>query len=527
MRECLEGVDALVRVIREHLQDQVLEAQVVDGRVAHLVGAGATGSSGLHPQHVAEGLARHLGLWPMPELVCPSGAVSCRCKVFDPLGSCADHGSGGHAKELTDARQLVALVRAGEEGLSRVHLHEDAAQAPHVDLRGVGAAKQHLGRTIEARLDVAVHALMSSATRAKVDELDGRALGVAQEDVLRFEVAVDDGDLAEAEEAEALENLLGELAYEIQRDSSKVGVAEEVVEIIREHLEDKALVAAVHEVRQEAHDAGLVVGVLGIEELEELDLRLGLLQEGLLTLDDLDCNRRARHRVPGLHHLPKRALADGLVHGVAVREHLARPHDVVRMLVVVAALASAPAGRRRAALRRARGCRLYRSLMPSALLLTSHCVRARRPPLPLLVVHRVDVLVRVDEVDGQLAHGRRGRIPDNALAARQKRASSGGRVDTHSPWPSARGGPVGLHHGRVSARCARACHRGCARFERRGVRGRAHVHGRVPAHCDAARVRAHGTPAHCGAHGRVHLHAHRFPVRLMRAAHSGHLSVEL
>lgn len=39
---------------------------------------------------------------------------------------------------------LVDLVDAAKEGLARVHLHEDAAEGPHVDGHGVGQAQHHL-----------------------------------------------------------------------------------------------------------------------------------------------------------------------------------------------------------------------------------------------------------------------------------------------------------------------------------------------------------------------------------------------
>lgn len=39
---------------------------------------------------------------------------------------------------------LVRLVDAPEEGLPRVHLHEDAAEGPHVDGHRVGQAQHHL-----------------------------------------------------------------------------------------------------------------------------------------------------------------------------------------------------------------------------------------------------------------------------------------------------------------------------------------------------------------------------------------------
>ena len=59
-----------------------------------------------------------------------------------------------------------------------------------------------------------VDRLSVSARGAEVDQLDGGALGVAQQYVLGLEVAVDDRHVAQLQEAQRLHNLLAELAHE-------------------------------------------------------------------------------------------------------------------------------------------------------------------------------------------------------------------------------------------------------------------------------------------------------------------------
>lgn len=49
------------------------------------------------------------------------------------------------------------LVLATEQWFSSVHLHQDAAQAPHVDGQVVGYAQQHLRRAVEPALNVVEH----------------------------------------------------------------------------------------------------------------------------------------------------------------------------------------------------------------------------------------------------------------------------------------------------------------------------------------------------------------------------------
>ena len=89
------------------------------------------------------------------------------------------------------------------------------------------------------------------ARAAKVDDLDGAALGVAEQDVLGLEVAVDDAELVGDEEHEGGAELLREFAREVEGDAAEVGVAEQVVEVVGEELEDEAEVVAVHEVALE------------------------------------------------------------------------------------------------------------------------------------------------------------------------------------------------------------------------------------------------------------------------------------
>ena len=78
------------------------------------------------------------------------------------------------------------------------------------------AAEQHLGRAVEARLDVAVDRLPVAARGAKVDELDGGALGVRSRmfSGLRSQWMT---VTSQREEAQRLQDLLAELPDEVER----------------------------------------------------------------------------------------------------------------------------------------------------------------------------------------------------------------------------------------------------------------------------------------------------------------------
>ena len=95
--------------------------------------------------------------------------------------------------------------------------------------------------------------LAELAGAAEVDDLDGAALGVAEENVLRLEVAVDDVELGRREEEQRGAELLRKLTREVERHAAEVGVAQEVVEVVGEQLKDEAEMAAEHEVALEFH----------------------------------------------------------------------------------------------------------------------------------------------------------------------------------------------------------------------------------------------------------------------------------
>mmetsp|Transcript_29698 Transcript_29698/g.76867 ORF Transcript_29698/g.76867 Transcript_29698/m.76867 type:complete len:407 (+) Transcript_29698:332-1552(+) len=316
VRDGVEGADALGGIVLEHLHDEVLQLEVVGHRVARLTQPPPVRPARLDAEHVVE-RSRLAVAWMSQHVRARLVALA---EVLEALGARLDHPRRRRPQKLLDGRELISLVLSGKERLARVQLDEHAAEAPHVDGHVVAAAEQHLGRAVEARLDVRVHRLPVAAARAKVDQLDRRALRMSEQDVLRLEVAVDDRDVSQLQEAECLHDLLAELAHKVERDALEVRVPQQVVQVVRQHLKDEALVAAEQKVVEQAHDARRVARILLVEELQQLDLRLGLLQEGLLTLDDLDRHRLRPILVVRLDDLPKRPLADDRAHDEALVE---------------------------------------------------------------------------------------------------------------------------------------------------------------------------------------------------------------
>ena len=97
------------------------------------------------------------------------------------------------------------------------------------------------------------HPLADLTGAAKVDDPDGTPLGVTQQYVLGFEVAVDDVEGGVREEEKCCAQLLGKLPSEVERNTAEVGVAEEFVEIVGEELKDEAEVVSEHEVALQSH----------------------------------------------------------------------------------------------------------------------------------------------------------------------------------------------------------------------------------------------------------------------------------
>ena len=97
-------------------------------------------------------------------------------------------------------------------------------------------------------LRTSTHPLSELARAPEVDDLDGTALRVAQQDVLRLHVAVNDVQLRRREEQQRRAQLLRELTRQVERDAAEVGVPQQVVQVVGEQLEDQAQVVAEHEV---------------------------------------------------------------------------------------------------------------------------------------------------------------------------------------------------------------------------------------------------------------------------------------
>ena len=88
--------------------------------------------------------------------------------------------------------QLVNFVFTRKQRISRIELSNDAPKAPHVDSHRVRDAKYDFWCPIESRLNVSVNSLADEAGATIINDLDTTLVLLLQEDVLRFQVTMDD-----------------------------------------------------------------------------------------------------------------------------------------------------------------------------------------------------------------------------------------------------------------------------------------------------------------------------------------------
>lgn len=82
---------------------------------------------------------------------------------------------------------------------------------------------------------------------AKIDDFDSRPLRVAEKNIFRLEVTVDNAQLGRREEEEGCTELLSKLARQIEGNAAEVCIPEEIVQIVRQQLKDKTKVVPPHE----------------------------------------------------------------------------------------------------------------------------------------------------------------------------------------------------------------------------------------------------------------------------------------
>lgn len=96
------------------------------------------------------------------------------------------------AKDFHDTSELLSLVFTRKDWISSQKFGEDASERPHVDRHAIGHSQDDFWGPVEARLYVGVNLLVLEAAGSEVYNFDFGLSWVSQQDILRFEIAVND-----------------------------------------------------------------------------------------------------------------------------------------------------------------------------------------------------------------------------------------------------------------------------------------------------------------------------------------------
>lgn len=182
---------------------------------------------------------------------------------------------------------------------------------------------------------------------AEIDDFDLGRLERFEEDIFRFEVAVDESCILE--DGEGIEKLSHEDFDELGAETLELILFDEFIEVGGEELKDETEMVSVDEGVAEAKDVVLVGGIeVLVQELEDGDLHHGLIKVGWLVFDDLDGDDLVGSDVLAFDDLTKGSLAEDVEYevlvGIVGTEIVVDVENVVIVVVVVAVVVGSLAG---------------------------------------------------------------------------------------------------------------------------------------------------------------------------------------
>ena len=133
------------------------------------------------------------------------------------------------SKNLHDTSKLLLFILAWENWIASIKLSQDTPKTPHVNWHAIRQAKNYFGGAIEPTLDVRIHLFALKAARPKVDDPDFRSHRMDHENVLRFQIAMN--DLLGTKKDQAAQYLLRETTNKLQRKALEVMGLDEFVEV--------------------------------------------------------------------------------------------------------------------------------------------------------------------------------------------------------------------------------------------------------------------------------------------------------
>ena len=180
MLERVVGSDPRLGVILQHPEDQILESEIVRHAVAGLAQAPAARAARLHAENVVNFPGAGAAIFLFFRDIENIGTIGEFVKVFLGLGSLVQDVFWRESEDFDYFVDLVHLILAGEERLPRVHLHEDAAQAPHIDGKVIRDPEQNFRAAIKSTLDILVDTLAQLARGTEVNNFDSTSLRVTK-----------------------------------------------------------------------------------------------------------------------------------------------------------------------------------------------------------------------------------------------------------------------------------------------------------------------------------------------------------
>ena len=103
------------------------------------------------------------------------------------------HAGVWHANNIDDQLDLLTLIGTWEQWEAREELNHDATEGPHVDLLRIREHSKHdIWRPVEPTLDISVHYFVLQTATAEIGDGDPTFILLLHENILRFQVAVND-----------------------------------------------------------------------------------------------------------------------------------------------------------------------------------------------------------------------------------------------------------------------------------------------------------------------------------------------
>lgn len=175
---------------------------------------------------------------------------------------------------------------------------------------------------------------MLVAAGSEIDNLDPTPPKLFEENVLGFEVAVNDS--VSVEGLQAQENGMGKLSHQSQAKALELVLLDELVQVDAEQFKRETDVVSEGEVVQQVDYVVRVLSILFFQVFQNSNLLVGLPVKSPLVANNLQCDMLLCFVVVSLQDLPKASLSQNLQYLIPVR-HMVVCHHLIAPLVIIIA----------------------------------------------------------------------------------------------------------------------------------------------------------------------------------------------